>query len=743
MPEVVVLEGEKGPMLDNGLLLVKVHLNKGTFDVIDVGRGVRVIRDAATSVALKDGPTFTTRGEGVDFVGADDVEDAHGRGIAFLLTRGTYEDEPELHVTIGLYDDQPFVLTRIEVQNGGPAAIRVHALRPIDSATLDLGTSSGLRFYKQGWQSWSPTVVLDCDGEDVAMTPPVVGPGTQPPTKPGRFVSDLMTAIVRPDPEYGVVAGFISSADHFSHVYFDRDDASLSAVSYGDGIEVPPGRMLASEKLYLEPTQTPARSMCWFGDAMAREMEAAADSRVASGWCSWYYYWQGVSETEVVANLDFISANRESLPVDCIQIDDGYQSEIGDWLTVNDKFPNGMKSLADRIHEAGFKAGIWVAPFLAGARSKLFQEHPEWFVRFSTGAPAIATMNWGQLCFALDTTHPEVIDWLQNVFRTICNKWGYDYVKIDFIFAAAVDGVRHDAEATRAGAYRSGLETIRETVGDRFILACGNPQGASAGLVDGARVGPDVAPYWVPFHRAAPRDPMSDPSALNSIRNSILRFWMHRRLWINDPDCLLVRDTDTALTEDEVRTLTTVIGMTGGMVLDSDNLPKVPPDRLRMISTLLPVYGKSALPIDLFQTQDVPSILELDCRTHRLLSLFNWGEAEETRRAALPEGSWHAFEFWSREYLGSLTGSIAVPLPAHGCAHVRLTRNTGRPAVVGSTLHVTQGAMEVGSERWDGSRLRVRLTPVANKDGELIVWRADRVETVAIIDLREERALEL
>ena len=43
--------------------------------------------------------------------------------------------------------------------------------------------------------------------------------------------------------------------------------------------------------------------------------------------------------------------------------------------------------------------------------------------------------NWGQDCYALDLTRPDVIEWLKSVFRTVCEEWGFDYVKIDFIYA--------------------------------------------------------------------------------------------------------------------------------------------------------------------------------------------------------------------------------------------------------------------------------------------------------------------
>jgi alpha-galactosidase len=743
MPEARFEETDAGPALHNGAVHVQVHLNRGTFDLIDLAAGRTVLRDAAVSVALKEGPTFSTRGEELEFEGTRDVDDVHGHGVSIVLVReADMEEEPDLSFTITVYDDHPYAIIRAEVQNLLPAPIRVQTFHLLDGATLDVGaTPESLAFYKHGWQSWSPTLVLACAGEDVPASPPVSAPGTQPPPAPGRFVSDLVTAVVDPAADYGVVAGFVTAADQFSHLWFDRDASSLSAASWADGVEVAPKAVLASETLCLQPSARPALALERYGAVLAREMEALPVTGVTSGWCSWYYYFQGVSEDEVMANLEFLAANREALPVEYVQIDDGYQSEIGDWLTPNEKFPHGMKWLADEIHACGYKAGLWLAPFLAGVKSRLFKEHPEWFVQYATGGPAVANLNWGQICHALDLTHPEALAWLETTFRTICDDWGYDYVKIDFIYAGGIDGIRRDANVTRAQAYRRGLEAIRDAVGSRFVLACGNPMGPSIGLVEGARISPDVAPYWRSPVTAQSMS-LSVPSALNAIRATITRFWMHGRLWANDPDCLLVRETDTALAGDEVRALATVIGLSGGMVLDSDKLPKLSDERRDLISLLLPVYGKSAVPVDLFQTPDLPALFELDCGTHRLLGVFNWSDESADVDVTLPEGRWHAFELWEREYLGVVSGSLALPTPPHGCRLLRLTPDQGRPQVVGSTLQITMGAMEIATENWDGARLRITLRPVAKQSGELYVARDGRIEVLPVEGLTAMRTIE-
>jgi len=675
MSEVRITEDASGAALTNGRLTVAVHLNKGVFSIIEAGSGRAVVTNAATAVSLSSGRTLTSRGARFVSEGSTPVENRLGRGLSVTLQRESEEPEPVLRLTIALYEDHPFAVIQAELINTGPSALRVGVFQVLDDAAIDLGAPpSTWRFYKQGWQSWSPTLVLDCAGEDVPMAAPVIAPGAQPEARGGLFVSELMTAIFSSESKRGLVAGFITTADQLSQLRLDREQHTVTASSYADGITIPPGGRLSSEILLLEPTTSPLVSMERYGDVLGWMMEATPTEEIATGWCSWYYYWQGVREEHIIANLEELASRRAELPLEYVQIDDGYQAEIGDWLTANEKFSHGMEWLVDRIHERGFKAGLWLAPFLMGARSQLYREHPDWAVQYRPGRPYIAIQNWGQDCYALDLTRTEVIKWLGDVFRTVCGEWGFDYVKVDFIYAGAVNGIRYDPNVTRAQAYRRGLKAIRDAARDRFVLACGNPIGPSIGLVDGARVGPDVAPYWRPA--ASPRDVernrMSEPSALNSIRNSVTRWWMHGRLWQSDPDCLLARDSETGLTTDEVRTLATVIAMSGGMVLDSDDLTLLSDERREWLATLLPTFGRAAQPLDLFDTE-VPTILRLDCGTHFMIAVFNWNDEPASVRASLPAESSRVFDVWNKIDLAVKRDAIDLELPPHGCSLLAVT----------------------------------------------------------------------
>jgi len=62
---------------------------------------------------------------------------------------------------------------------------------------------------------------------------------------------------------------------------------------------------------------------------------------------------------------------------------------------------------------------------------------------------------------------------------------------------------------------------------------------------------------------------------------------MHRRLWLNDPDCVMLRTTDTELSVDEVRRWALAVGDSGGMVMVSDDLANLGPDAYALLDDVL------------------------------------------------------------------------------------------------------------------------------------------------------------
>ncbi|EGG47028.1 MULTISPECIES: glycoside hydrolase family 36 protein [Streptomyces] len=261
--------------------------------------------------------------------------------------------------------------------------------------------------------------------------------------------------------------------------------------------------------------------------------------RAGNVWCSWYAYYENITEEQLTKDIDAL----RGLPFDVVQVDDGWETRVGDW-EANDKFPSGMRDLAERIRGAGLRPGLWIAPFIVLPDSRTAREHPELLLREEDGRPAVAGHNWGSPYWVLDLTLPAAQEHLRGLVRRLVGEWGYTYLKLDFLQAGTTPG-RHAHPAGREEVYRTGLRIIREEAGpDTYLLASGAPLLPSLGLADGLRSGPDVAPLWEHY---ATRDP-SDALARNAVVNTVHRLWQSPLLEV-DPDVVYFRSRLNLLTE--------------------------------------------------------------------------------------------------------------------------------------------------------------------------------------------------
>ena len=255
-----------------------------------------------------------------------------------------------------------------------------------------------------------------------------------------------------------------------------------------------------------------------------------------------------------------------------MQIDDGYQPAMGDWLETGAAFGGNVQRVLREIRARGFQPAIWVAPFVAEEGSHLFQRHRDWFVKDGAGEPLrsdrVTFGGWRRgPWYALDGTNPDAQQHLERLFQTMRREWGCTYFKLDANFWGAIHGGRfHDPRATRIEAYRRGMQAIRRGAGDAFILGCNHPIWPSAGLIHGSRSSNDIRRTW---DRIA-----------STARQNLSRNWQNGRLWWNDPDAIVLSGP---LTDEEARFHATAVFATGGMLLSGDDLTVLDEPRLAML----------------------------------------------------------------------------------------------------------------------------------------------------------------
>ena len=435
---------------------------------------------------------------------------------------------------------------------------------------------------------------------------------------------------------------------------------------------------------------------------VARLSPAAGPAHAA--WNSWDHYRLTVTEDDILENLGEL--NKHPALRDLVRyvvIDDGWQTRTGDWEP-NGKFGRGMDRLAGEIRAAGFIPGLWAAPFFAEAGSRIYDRHPEYCVQFD-GAPyrpyALTGCGspWGDRAY-LDPTRPEVADHIYQLWRKF-HAWGFRYFKTDFLanswklsrknddpgvppdrpepdFSGEL-GLHNRALGLHRG-HRRCMTAIRAAIGEEsFWLGCGSIWATGAGLMDASRVSGDIAINWKALVRCG--------------RNAFLNQHAHGRIWLNDPDFLVVRGRDTATPEqladfetdapahskpkypdaftlDEARMWAAIVALSGGMVVLSDRIKGLNQAGLEILGTLAPRLSGASSRVLCWES-DLPRVVLQESPKGRLLGLFNWTESEQSplspeEAAGLPETGWS--DLWSGQSRATSAALRDLRLPAHACA---------------------------------------------------------------------------
>ncbi len=690
--------GEEGLRITNGTVTVFFDTQLGLLMMTTADEKTMCFSRGYFQV-LTDKMTLDSREMIYKGISSMDFQENGNEGKVVVIRLVSPEMRAEMHIRLCVLNGVPGYSAVVQVKNCMEKTMRLRAINPFvldidDSARVFTGWNADeLKFFRNGLHSWELTQ---------SVTP-----------IPGNNVSHLFSVVHNTETHNTLLLGFITAADQFSTVSIigrENTENRLSRIIAScelDGVPLEGGHAMMSEELLVLATDRPDGLLEQYAETLGHKMRAVPWQKTPTGWCSWYFYYTVPDEGEVIKNAEFVAQRFPG--VEWIQLDDGYQRTVGDW-TVNDRFNSGLKTLVDRVRQMGLRAGVWVAPFIATEHSELFKRHPDWFVRGVDGRPVAVGTNplWLGQYYALDLTNPSVLEMIDALFRGL-KQQGFEYFKIDFLYHATVDGVRHNMNITRAQAFRDGLRTIRNAVGDDLILGCGAPLGPCIGITNMMRIGTDIAPAWRYEWGAG---------VYECSINTMTRAFMHNRLWVNDPDCVLVRQNDSELTEDEVRLWLSIVALSGGAVLMSDRMPDVSEERLALLDKTLPPYGVGGVVLDvLAESEPHLFALPIDTPTERyaVLGVFNLGSDSIDIRVDLadlhlPDSSCEIFEFWRQEYMGLAEKTLLVKtLRPHSCRLFAVRPKCDHPRLIGTSMHFTQGAVELRDVTWNAAQNELRL----------------------------------
>ncbi|NLE35274.1 MAG: hypothetical protein GX622_09235 [Bacteroidales bacterium] len=420
-----------------------------------------------------------------------------------------------------------------------------------------------------------------------------------------------------------------------------------------------------------------------------------------SGLCTWYYYYQHITDREVRLNADWIAANLKTYGAKYVQIDDGWQalSASGrkgsrDWTGFDPNFSGGMADLAAYIKSKGLVPGIWIAPH-GQSNAEVVKNNPGVFILKPDGTSPSRTWEGDWL---LDPTSEAGKSYFYDLFAAM-RGWGYEYFKIDGQ-PIVVDEYRQHSQymAVPGGAadslYRVTLDIAREAIGDKsYLLGCWGLPIEGAGIMDGSRTGGDVVLGWDGFFTAL------DPTMES--------YWQHNIVWYTDPDVMLLRQP---LTIDQARVWATLQGLTGQALMSSDRLTDLSAERIDMMRKVYPAVD--IRPLDLFPAGSRKRIWDLKVnhlgRQYDVTGLFNFDAAKPATLSLgwkelgiETDGPVHVFDYWNGEYMGSWESGLSLEIMPASVRVLTLLPDNGKIQLVSTSRHITQGWVDLRELRTD------------------------------------------
>jgi hypothetical protein len=524
----------------------------------------------------------------------------------------------------------------------------------------------------------------------------------------------------RGEREPGLVVGYVDSGSAMSQIMarYDRFEglpgrpeciALVADSAYEREFVLRPGTSVTSDQLMFNIAPDPFTALESYAQAVGDARQARLNP-IVNGWCSWFSFYGYITEDEVVRQAEFAARELKPYGFEYVQVDDGFYRTFGDWEG-NDRFPHGMKWLANRIRQAGLKPGIWLAPYVIAEGSEIHQKHPDWLVHRPNGKlqqvgpwyveGSEEAMRANPKFYALDITHPDAAQWLGKLFETVANEWGYDFIKIDFVDWSLLAAERYyDPTVTLAGAYRKGFEIMRQAIGPkRHLLDCG-PGQVTVGLLDSMRIELDQPPVtWQQYflHPAS-----SSPAAAK-------RYYFHNRTWINDDDHVCLN----LLTIPQAQAAATVVSLSGGTMMSGDRMSDLDPGRLQILKKVFPSYGQAARPVDLFE-RDKPEIFALPVKKSfdnwLVVGLFNPDEKSPAEKSVAihrlgldPSKTYVAYDFWNQRFFGEIRGNLWARLEPASVLVLAIHEKLGVPQVISTDRHLSQGGIELENVQWDAA----------------------------------------
>ncbi len=192
--------------------------------------------------------------------------------------------------------------------------------------------------------------------------------------------------------------------------------------------------------------------------------------------------WEAVYFDHDPAKLLQLAEVAARVGVERFVLDDGWfpgrahdRAGLGDWVVDEEAWPDGLRPLADRVHELGMQFGLWFEPEMVNLDSDLARIHPDWILG--------SREEWRHQ-LVLDLGNPAVYQHLLERMSAVIAEARVDFVKWDHnreLHAAVSPYLGRASVGTQTRAVYALMDELRSRFPGLEIEACASG-GARADL---------------------------------------------------------------------------------------------------------------------------------------------------------------------------------------------------------------------------------------------------------------------
>jgi hypothetical protein len=699
------LHAEQTIDLQNGLIRLSFDQHTGFFEVHSLKTPKSSLFQAGPSLIIGNTRLSPTQATKLEFT-RQPFEDNLGKGEKLTIRYFFRKEAFHIRYEIALYSQNPWVSIVAYLPKGN-----YH----LNDLTLIQGKIRSSNAYRSRVYVSSGTA-----GGDSGVWPLGVNQRT----------SSTLSVVYDPATHAAIGLGFYSfyrASTSVMSQYMGPNEIGVDAVAHYYGYQ-PKDKELKSESILLNFNTDPLKLLDGWIDAATETTHPIFNHDTRRGFLnSWYIYGDRITADDIVHQADLL--RRSILPGYGItsvflgewQYQRPQYGDVGDNYGIGEDktdprlFPQGIQWLADKISADGLYPVFGANYAYAAPHSKLAQEHQPWVHSEDYGG-----ISYG---YPIDFTDPSARQWLSKLAR----RTG-DYKAVEWwddFDGGPSRGVLHDSsQIMQFEDIRDGLKTIRQAIGSHVTIHrfCCGPYFSYWGLADRVRIGRDAPALgdWDGFKTMA--------------RELASAYMLHQRAWINDPDPLFVGGrynqdpfapslgADPSLLP-EVRMRLQEQLISGGPMTIGENLEDFDAERFHLLTLVLPIYGQSARPLDLF-VHSVPEIYDLNIKKNwdswHVLIIQNWNEDRRHYNIPFvsmsldPNRNYLVFRFWDQKLLGIFHGEFVTDVNGEEGETYAVRRLPSHPAILSDDMHLTQGAVELGQVQYNESSEKLSGTASRN-----------------------------